>query len=71
MKTVASGVDFLGWVHFPHHRVLGTTTKKRMFKRLESVNYDEKVASSYLGLLRHGNANKLRKVILSKITKTS
>ena len=28
--TYASGVDFLGFVHFPHHRVLRTVTKKRM-----------------------------------------
>lgn len=33
IKTLASGVDFLGWVHFPHHQVLRTTTKKRVFKK--------------------------------------
>src|SRR3990167_7132742 len=27
IKTFASGVDFLGWVHFPDHRVLRTATK--------------------------------------------
>ena len=32
ISTVASGVDFLGWVHFPHHRVLRTVTKRRVFK---------------------------------------
>lgn len=30
IKTIASGVDFLGWVHFPEHRVLRTTTKKNV-----------------------------------------
>jgi hypothetical protein len=30
IKTIASGVDFLGWVNFPDHRVLRTTTKRRM-----------------------------------------
>ena len=34
IKTVASGVDFLGWVHFPTHRVLRTATKNRMFRKL-------------------------------------
>ena len=34
IKTIASGVDFLGWVHFPKHRVLRTTTKRRMLKKL-------------------------------------
>lgn len=32
IKTVASGVDFLGWKHFPNHRVLRTATKKRAFR---------------------------------------
>ena len=30
IKTLASGVDFLGWVHFPYHRILRTSTKNRM-----------------------------------------
>jgi len=30
IKTIASGVDFLGWVSFPKHRVLRTSTKRRM-----------------------------------------
>ncbi|MFZ1654897.1 MAG: reverse transcriptase/maturase family protein [Candidatus Moraniibacteriota bacterium] len=50
IKTIASGVDFLGWVHFPDHRVLRTTTKRRMFRRLSEKNIE-----SYLGLLSHGN----------------
>lgn len=36
IKTLASGVDFLGWVHFPSHRVLRTITKKRMLKRIRT-----------------------------------
>lgn len=59
IKTLASGVDFLGWVHFPDHRVLRTTTKKRMIKRLES-NAGPETVSSYLGLLNHGNTYKLQ-----------
>src|SRR3989344_1342327 len=30
IKTLSSGVDFLGWVHFTDHRVLRTATKRRM-----------------------------------------
>lgn len=30
IKTLASGVDLLGWVHFPTHRVLRTATRKRL-----------------------------------------
>jgi len=34
ITTLASGVDFLGWVHFPDHRVLRTSTKRQILKRL-------------------------------------
>ena len=63
MKTLASGVDFLGWVHFPDHRVLRTTTKKRMMRRLAQGNKEE-TWGSYLGMLSHGNAQELTKDIL-------
>ena len=58
IKTLASGVDFLGWVNFLDHRVLRTITKRRMFKRMQ-VNSNENVIQSYLGLLGHGNTKKL------------
>jgi RNA-directed DNA polymerase len=58
IKTFASGIDFLGWVHFPDHRVLRTTTKRRMLKRLQQDNC-EAMRDSYLGLLKHGNAHTL------------
>lgn len=60
MKALASGVDFLGWIHFPDHRVLRTATKKRMIKRVNRFRSGESL-NSYLGLLSHGNANKLRR----------
>ncbi len=28
IKTLSSGVDFLGWINFPHNRILRTSTKK-------------------------------------------
>ncbi len=58
IKTLSSGVDFLGWVHFPDHRVLRTTTKRRMLKRL-TTNYSQQTTGSYLGMLRWGNGYKL------------
>ena len=60
IKTLASGVDFLGWVHFFGHRVLRTSTKRRMFRSLEQTQ-NEQSAASYLGLLKHGNAFTLQK----------
>jgi hypothetical protein len=58
IRTLSSGVDFLGWVHFSDHRVLRTATKRRMFSRLGENTHEASVAS-YLGLLSHGNAQKL------------
>ncbi len=62
IKTIASGVDFLGWVHFPEHRVLRTVTKKRMFRNIKENSRPETVAS-YLGMLKHGNTFKLKQEI--------
>lgn len=59
IKTIFSGVDFLGWVHFSDHRVLRTATKRRMFNKLE-INRKPKTAASYLGLLKHGNTYKIK-----------
>lgn len=62
IKTLASGIDFLGWVHFPKHKVLRTVTKKRMFRKLSGKNI-----SSYLGLLSHGNTKKLQNILLESL----
>ena len=66
IKTFSSGIDFLGWVHFPDHRILRTTTKKRMFKNL-SKNLSKQSFDSYLGLLQHGNTHKIRKRIIKEM----
>jgi retron-type reverse transcriptase len=58
LRTFASGVDFLGWVNFPNHRVLRTSTKRRMFKKINPDNLQ-----SYLGLLGHGNTRKIKSMI--------
>jgi hypothetical protein len=57
--TLVSGIDFLGWIHFPDHRVLRTSTKRRMLKAV-SGHQKKETAVSYLGMLSHGNAQKLR-----------
>lgn len=63
IKTLFSGVDFLGWVNFPYHRILRTATQRRMFRRLKQ-NHAKETIASYLGLLRHGNTHKLVRNIL-------
>lgn len=68
IKTHASGVDFLGWIHFPTHRVLRTVAKKRMFRRIRETECIEQTLPSYLGLLSHGDTWKLRKQISEQNT---
>ncbi len=60
IKTIFSGVDFLGWVHFPDHRILRSTTKNRMIRNLQ-VNKSQETKASYLGLLKHGNTYSIKK----------
>lgn len=66
IKSFASGVDFLGWVHFPKHRVLRTSTKRRMFKNLKK-NCKPETAQSYLGMLKHGNARQIEAKVHEKL----
>ena len=66
IKTAASGVNFLGLVNFPDHRVLRTKTRKRMFKKIGNKYADWRSGlmsnesfgqsrQSYLGMLKHCN----------------
>jgi len=66
IKTVASGVDFLGLVNFSDYRVLRTKTRRRMFKKIENKYVDwqgglmseesfGQSLQSYLGILKHCN----------------
>jgi len=59
IKAYASGLDFLGWVNFPHHRQLRTSTKRRVIRRMRYHPKAETV-NSYRGLLGHGNTHRLR-----------
>ncbi|MEK7630612.1 MAG: reverse transcriptase domain-containing protein [Patescibacteria group bacterium] len=71
IRTVASGVDFLGWVYFPDHRVLRTVTKKRMFRNIGISQGKKETVQSYLGTIRHGNSQKLKGKIEGLINKIS
>lgn len=60
LQTLASGVDFLGWVNFPRHRVVRASTRNRMFRRLVETGNGASFAS-YQGLLSHGSTLKIQK----------
>lgn len=63
INTFSSGIDFLGWVNFPKHKVLRTSTKKKMFRNIIVKDYKKEVVQSYLGLISHGNSYRLREKI--------
>jgi retron-type reverse transcriptase len=65
LKTFSSGVDFLGWVHFPDHRVLRRATKRRILRNIQQKSSQETLAS-YSGLLKHGNTQKLQIIIKNR-----
>jgi len=63
LKTIYSGVDFLGWVNFPRHRVLRRTARRRMLAHI-SENPTQETLQSYLGLLKHGDTLGVRRQVL-------
>jgi RNA-directed DNA polymerase len=70
LRPLSQGIDFLGYVTLPKHRVLRTTTKRRMVGKLlekhqelfannisgESFN---QTLQSYLGMLSHSDSHSL------------
>lgn len=64
IKTLFSGIDFLGWKHFFDHRTLRKSTKLRILRNMKGdINYS--ALNSYFGFLKHGNAHKIRENALS------
>ncbi len=62
IQTHASGVDFLGWKHFPYYRQVRTASKRKILKRMSHYPKSE-TANAYRGLLKHGNSYKIQKKI--------
>jgi hypothetical protein len=78
IRKYHQGVDFLGYVSFPFHRILRTKTKKRMFRKTEQKVKELKLGKiskesfnqaiqSYLGILKHGNSYKIKNKLLNKL----
>ncbi len=63
IRKYRQGVDFLGYVLLPHHRVLRTKTKRRVLKRVWS-GLKNSVLQSYLGVVLHCAGHKVREQIL-------
>ncbi len=74
IQSFSSGIDFLGYVVFPHHKILRTKTKRRMLGKLSlghkmlkegliSKDKFDQSLKSYLGVLRYCEGYKIRRDI--------
>jgi len=78
IRKYHQGIDFLGYVSFPHYRILRIKTKKRMFRKIEQrieelkqgkisrASFDQTI-HSYFGVLKHCNSYKLQQKLESKV----
>lgn len=81
LRSICQGVDFLGYVIFPKHRLVRSKTKHRMFRKLgrrmeehragntTKMNFEQSL-QSYLGVLSHANTYRLRENILNRFWAT-
>ena len=66
VRKYRQGIDFLGYVAFPNHRILRIKTKRRMLKNIKTkkdkTNFKQ-MMQSYFGMLKHCHSFKiLRKI---------
>jgi hypothetical protein len=73
-RSLSHGIDFLGYVLFLHHRLIRTSTSRRMKCRLNkafesflqgkihATDMDQRL-QSYLGLLSHANQHSLSQAL--------
>ncbi len=71
INTVYSGIDYLGWIHFSDHLIVRTKTKQRMLRNIELKEGRVETVQSYLGLIGHGNSQKLKKHIETLVQSVS
>lgn len=72
-----NGLDFLGYVIFPHYKLVRKRTVKRIFRKLQervemckqgliSEESAKQSLNSYLGVLSHANTKMLREELINK-----
>ncbi|MEW5907964.1 MAG: reverse transcriptase domain-containing protein [Patescibacteria group bacterium] len=63
IRKYYQGIDFLGYIVLPYHRVLRTKTKKRILKKIRNNPKNLQSINSYLGILKHCRGYKIKKII--------
>jgi len=76
IRKIHQGIDFLGYVVFPHYKLLRNKTKRRIIRKLNErvLQYRQGVISestleqslqSYLGVLSHANAYRFKQELIN------
>lgn len=82
LRSLHQGIDFLGYVHFFHHRLVRLTTKRRMLHKLREADdlfFQGKLSEesfnqglqSYLGLLSHAHQHNLSQNLRNMYSQTN
>lgn len=77
-RTLQQGIDWLGYILRPHYRILRTSTKQRVFKKIRHKvqEYNQEMIDdfslaqsiqSYLGLLSHCHSHEVRQHLHNEI----
>ncbi|MEA3323515.1 MAG: reverse transcriptase/maturase family protein [Patescibacteria group bacterium] len=80
INTIVSGIDFLGYITFPQHKLLRTKTKRRMFKKLSEKHANlqrgkiqkekfEQSMQAYLGMAGHCDGWKIEVELQNRYSK--
>ncbi|MBI2444737.1 MAG: hypothetical protein HYV42_05895 [Candidatus Magasanikbacteria bacterium] len=78
LRTLQQGIDFVGYVELPQHRVLRTSTKHRMFTKMKQKvrSYNDgksdeeelgQTLQSYLGVLKHCSGYDIEQRLLHEV----
>jgi len=62
IRKLSQGIDFLGYVVLPHYKILRTSTKKRIFRKIKG-DISKETKQSYLGVLSHCKGYKIAKIL--------
>lgn len=78
IRKYRQGIDFLGYILLPHHRVLRTTTKRRIFRKLRQkadacerdvispVSFEQSL-QSYLGVCSHADTFRMSETLRNRV----
>lgn len=78
IRKLGQGIDFLGYTIFPHHRLVRTKTRQRIFRKLRQKVGDVRFGAidrerlgqsvqSYLGVLSHADSFQLQEKMLNQV----